>query len=96
MTMQQRFDERFLTKGSECTWETYPEPEEIKAFTKAEIARAFEVTKVERKHNHNFKTFEGTCDCGVNRTQSPEDIGYNSAISEKEQKEKEYLNQLNK
>jgi hypothetical protein len=65
-------------------------------FVEKEIALAFEATKVERKHDHKFKTFEGTCYCGANRTQLPVEIGYNQAIADREQKEKEYLNKLNK
>lgn len=34
------------------------------------------------KHRHIFETFKGICECGVNRSQSEEDRGYNQALDD--------------
>lgn len=33
----QEFREKFLMKGSECTWKNYPEPEELEQFLLAKL-----------------------------------------------------------
>lgn len=36
------FREKFLMKGSECTWEVYPEPEELESYLLEKVAEAKE------------------------------------------------------
>lgn len=81
--MEQRF-ETYLTEHCPPTGKLISEV--ACGFAKAEIALAFEATKVEERFQQGI----------VSKKYTPMDIAYNSALSAKAQKEKEYLNQLNK
>jgi hypothetical protein len=67
-TTWEEFKQQFLTKGSDCTWEIYPEPEAIKEFIEANfIPRSELEEKMRGLMKEDLYLFE-------------HDVGFNEAL----------------
>ena len=61
------FREKFLMKGSECTWETYPNPEEVESFLSSKIDEIERETREKAHEPFYYKDDKFVCcrKCGL-------------------------------